>query len=68
MVRMLDFKPEACEPDRLVSAIQRPMIPQILRSGITKVDDDKLRSFWHLVGNEEYSHGWCLPREGSPTS
>lgn len=64
----LDF--ERTEPghgEYLVSWIQRPLIPKVLRSANT-VADDKLRSFWQMIGTDDQRKGWCMQPQDSPTS
>ena len=36
-IRFMDFAPNNRKPDQLVAAIQRPMIPQILRGSVTRL-------------------------------
>lgn len=55
------------EPDRMVAAIQRPLIPRVLRDAHT-LEDDHLRSFWQLLGSDEQKRGWCMDAQDSPTS
>jgi hypothetical protein len=66
---VLHFMPEfpLSEPDRMVAAIQRPLIPRVLRDSHT-LEDDHLRSFWQLLGTDEQKRGWCMKSQDSPTS